>query len=62
MLYHPCAHPMEVSRLKKVVRECWGKHVITPSTLVPPDRVSSTLHVFTYVMYPYVQILITYTV
>jgi hypothetical protein len=38
MLYHPCAHPAEVAKLKKVVKSCIGKHVITPSTLLTPDR------------------------
>lgn len=40
MLYHPCAHPMEVNKLKTLVKGCVGKHIITPSTLVPPERVS----------------------
>ncbi|CAG7837795.1 unnamed protein product [Allacma fusca] len=38
MLYHPCAHPMEVKRLRSIVTRCFGKHVITPSTLLPPER------------------------
>lgn len=40
MLYHPCAHPAEVAKLKKLVKSCIGKHVITPSTLLTPERVS----------------------
>jgi hypothetical protein len=41
MLYHPCAHPAEVNKLKKLVKNCVGKHIITPSNLVPPERVST---------------------
>ncbi|CAG7826826.1 unnamed protein product [Allacma fusca] len=37
MLYHPCAHPMEVKRLRSIVTRCFGNHVITPSTLLPPE-------------------------
>jgi len=38
MLYHPCAHPAEVNKLKKLVKGCVGKHIITPSTLLSPER------------------------
>jgi hypothetical protein len=38
MLYHPCAHPEEVKHLRSLVTSCFDKHVITPSTLVPPER------------------------
>jgi len=43
MLYHPCAHPSEVNKLKSIVKNCVGKHIITPSNLVPPERVSQLL-------------------
>lgn len=39
MLYHPCAYPSEVDRLRNLVRGCVGKHVITPSTYLSPERV-----------------------
>lgn len=29
MIYHPCAHPMMVAKLKKLVSNCIRKHVIT---------------------------------
>ncbi len=29
MLYHPCAHPFMVDRLRKLVTNCIRKHVIT---------------------------------
>jgi hypothetical protein len=48
MLYHPCAHPTEVAKLKKLVKGCVGKHVITPSNLVPPERVSFFKLLFLY--------------
>ncbi|ODM94634.1 Tumor protein p53-inducible protein 13 [Orchesella cincta] len=38
MLYHPCAYPSEVNRLRTIVKGCVGKHVITPSTLLTPER------------------------
>lgn len=40
MLYHPCANKYEVNLLKKIVRSCLYKHVITPYNLLTPDRVS----------------------
>ena len=42
MLYHPCAHPAPVRRLKKLVKGCIRKHVISASPAVPLDRVSKT--------------------
>ncbi|KAM0733234.1 Tumor protein p53-inducible protein 13 [Formica fusca] len=30
MLYHPCANPLEVERLKNLVNKCLWRHVITP--------------------------------
>ncbi|KAH9493344.1 hypothetical protein DERF_014096 [Dermatophagoides farinae] len=32
MIYHPCAHPMMVDKLRKLVRNCIRKHVITPDS------------------------------
>jgi len=40
MLYHPCAYPSQVDRLREIVTGCIGKHIITPSTLVDPERVN----------------------
>uniref|UniRef100_A0A646QJ62 DUF3105 domain containing protein n=1 Tax=Hemiscolopendra marginata TaxID=943146 RepID=A0A646QJ62_9MYRI len=37
MLYHPCAHPHEVDKLRKIVTGCIRKHVISPYNLVPED-------------------------
>ncbi|KAB7500664.1 hypothetical protein Anas_12832 [Armadillidium nasatum] len=34
MLYHPCAEPLLVHRLKTLVKECVYKHIITPSNMV----------------------------
>ncbi|KAL7637630.1 UNVERIFIED_CONTAM: hypothetical protein RMT77_012359 [Armadillidium vulgare] len=38
MLYHPCAEPLLVHRLKTLVKECVYKHIITPSNMVTIDR------------------------
>uniref|UniRef100_A0A1B6GZR6 DUF3105 domain-containing protein n=1 Tax=Cuerna arida TaxID=1464854 RepID=A0A1B6GZR6_9HEMI len=38
MLYHPCTHPALVNKLKKIVKSCLYRHVITASRLVPRDR------------------------
>ncbi|KAL1140282.1 hypothetical protein AAG570_000214 [Ranatra chinensis] len=38
MLYHPCAHPFLVSKLRKIVESCLYRHIITPFTLLNPDR------------------------
>lgn len=38
MLYHPCADPQEVLKLKSVVRKCLYRHVITPYNLLEPQR------------------------
>lgn len=40
MLYHPCANPLEVKRLKKILSECMRRYIITPYTLLDEDRVS----------------------
>ncbi|XP_014276623.1 uncharacterized protein [Halyomorpha halys] len=38
MLYHPCAHPAFVNELKDMVTSCLYRHIISPYTLLPPDR------------------------
>nr|XP_012225307.1 PREDICTED: uncharacterized protein LOC105673903 [Linepithema humile] len=38
MLYHPCANPLEVNRLKNLVRKCLWRHVITPYNYLDEDR------------------------
>ncbi|XP_015784093.1 uncharacterized protein LOC107361735 [Tetranychus urticae] len=38
MLYHPCAHPFMVNRLRAIVRGCIRKHIITPYVHLDPDR------------------------
>ncbi|XP_078046060.1 uncharacterized protein LOC144474736 [Augochlora pura] len=38
VLYHPCANPMEVKRLKGLVTGCLRRHVITPYNMLPIDR------------------------
>jgi len=38
MLYHPCAHPAIVQRLRNIVNSCLFRHVITPYRHLPPDR------------------------
>lgn len=38
LLYHPCAEPILVHRLRKIVTGCIRKHVITPYTLLTEDR------------------------
>lgn len=38
MLYHPCTHPLQVSRLRSLVTTCIRKHVITPYTHLSKDR------------------------
>ncbi|XP_017760345.1 PREDICTED: uncharacterized protein LOC108550930 isoform X2 [Eufriesea mexicana] len=37
-LYHPCANPMEVKRLKSLLRGCLRRHVISPSNLLDEHR------------------------
>ena len=37
MLYHPCADPNQVDRLRDVVVHCLRKHVITPYKQLPVD-------------------------
>ncbi|CAL4105155.1 unnamed protein product, partial [Meganyctiphanes norvegica] len=38
LLYHPCAEPILVHRLRKIVTGCIRKHIITPYTLLTEDR------------------------
>ncbi|XP_029042753.1 uncharacterized protein LOC114875985 [Osmia bicornis bicornis] len=38
MLYHPCANPLEVKRLKDLVTGCLLRHVITPYNALTEDR------------------------
>ncbi|KYN01831.1 hypothetical protein ALC62_07303 [Cyphomyrmex costatus] len=38
MLYHPCANPSEVKRLKNLVSKCLWRHIITPYSYLEEDR------------------------
>lgn len=38
MLYHPCANPLEVKRLKTLVTSCLRRHVISPYNLLDERR------------------------
>ncbi|KAG8225931.1 hypothetical protein J437_LFUL005967 [Ladona fulva] len=38
MLYHPCANPVEVNRLRKIVKGCLRRYIITPYTLMDEQR------------------------
>lgn len=38
MLYHPCADPEMVSKLRTIVTGCIRKHIITPSNMLSEDR------------------------
>ncbi|KAK3852118.1 hypothetical protein Pcinc_041278, partial [Petrolisthes cinctipes] len=38
MLYHPCAEPVLVHRLRKLLTGCFRKHIITPYTLLTQER------------------------
>jgi len=38
MLYDPCVIHTEVDKLKKIVRGCIKKHIITPTTFLTPER------------------------
>ncbi|XP_033219057.1 uncharacterized protein LOC117174252 [Belonocnema kinseyi] len=38
MLYHPCANPLEVKRLKALVTGCMWRHIISPSNLLSMER------------------------
>lgn len=37
-LYHPCANKQQVDELKRIVKDCLYRHVITPSQLPNKDR------------------------
>jgi len=39
MLYHPCTHPIIIFRMQAALKACLFRHIITPYTLVPEDRV-----------------------
>lgn len=39
MLYHPCANKNEVQLLRKIVKGCLYRHIITPYNLLPQERV-----------------------
>jgi len=38
MLYHPCALHSQVNKLKKLVKNCLYRHIITPYEDLLPDR------------------------
>ncbi|XP_072745291.1 uncharacterized protein [Anoplolepis gracilipes] len=38
MLYHPCANPLEVQRLRNLVNKCLWRHIITPYSYLDEDR------------------------
>lgn len=38
MLYHPCAHPLEIERLRQIVRSCLFRHVISPNQHLTMER------------------------
>ncbi|XP_066245223.1 uncharacterized protein [Euwallacea similis] len=38
MLYHPCANLNEITLLRKIVKRCLYRHVITPYNLLTPTR------------------------
>ncbi|XP_060529352.1 uncharacterized protein LOC132703853 [Cylas formicarius] len=38
MLYHPCANRNEVNIVKKIIKSCLYRHVITPYNLLTPNR------------------------
>ncbi|KAJ8947625.1 hypothetical protein NQ318_002637 [Aromia moschata] len=38
MLYHPCANKNEVNALKKLIKGCLYRHVITPYNFLSPER------------------------
>ncbi|CAB0038831.1 unnamed protein product [Trichogramma brassicae] len=50
MLYHPCANKMEVEKLKKIVKGCLRRHIITPYNLLDDDRVSCIKFFFKFSM------------
>ncbi|XP_012535496.2 uncharacterized protein LOC105836185 isoform X1 [Monomorium pharaonis] len=38
MLYHPCANPLEVERLRNLVSKCLWRHIITPYSYLDEER------------------------
>lgn len=40
MLYHPCANALEVNQLKKLVKGCLRRHIISPNNFLDEKRVS----------------------
>ncbi|VDM28428.1 unnamed protein product [Toxocara canis] len=38
LLYHPCANVDEVDKLRRLVRSCLYRHIITPYNLLSPQR------------------------
>ncbi|XP_011635651.1 uncharacterized protein LOC105426224 isoform X1 [Pogonomyrmex barbatus] len=38
MLYHPCANPLEVDRLRNLVNKCLWRHIITPYSYLDEER------------------------
>lgn len=38
MLYHPCANPLEVKRLKSLLTRCLRRHIITPYNLLSEEQ------------------------
>lgn len=43
MLYHPCANPLEVERLRNLINKCLWRHIITPYSYLDEERVSIVL-------------------
>ena len=48
MLYDPCVLDSEVDKLRKIVRSCIKKHVITPTTFLSRERVSFKKYIHMY--------------
>ena len=48
MLYDPCTLESEVDKLKRIVRTCIKKHIITPTTFLSPERVR---HIYFHVQF-----------
>ncbi|XP_055914463.1 uncharacterized protein LOC129947791 [Eupeodes corollae] len=38
MLYHPCANQMQIEKLRGTLNACLYRHIITPSTMLLPER------------------------